>query len=185
MSDSLDYNPPDSSVRGISQAIILEWFTFPSTGDLPDSVIESTSPALAGRFFTTEPPGKPTYLRYWWCKIKRFNTWLSEAPHLLREGRGRQMTHPSCSSSNCPGLSMTEYLSSPGRRFMEEISHCQHQSSSPISVTNCVSVIFSLCSSALPLLCSAQKSPPKLAPSCHTSCTMHHLSVGTLKLSKT
>ena len=32
---------------------------FPSPGDLPDPGIESTSPALVGRFFTTEPPGKP------------------------------------------------------------------------------------------------------------------------------
>ena len=31
----------------------------PSPGDLPDSGIEPTSPALADRFFTTEPPGKP------------------------------------------------------------------------------------------------------------------------------
>ena len=32
---------------------------FPSPGDLADPGIESTSPALADRFFTTEPPGKP------------------------------------------------------------------------------------------------------------------------------
>ena len=32
---------------------------FPSLGDLPDPGIEPTSPALAGGFFTTEPPGKP------------------------------------------------------------------------------------------------------------------------------
>ena len=32
---------------------------FPSSGDLPDSGIKPGSPALAGRFFTTEPPGKP------------------------------------------------------------------------------------------------------------------------------
>ena len=34
---------------------------FPTPGDLPDSVIEprsSASPVLAGRFFTTAPPGK-------------------------------------------------------------------------------------------------------------------------------
>ena len=30
---------------------------FPSPGDLPDPGIEPTSPALAGRFFTTEQPG--------------------------------------------------------------------------------------------------------------------------------
>ena len=32
---------------------------FPSPGDLPDPGIEPVSPALAIRFFTTEPPGKP------------------------------------------------------------------------------------------------------------------------------
>ena len=35
---------------------------FPPPGDVPDPGIETaspTSPALAGRFFTTAPPGKP------------------------------------------------------------------------------------------------------------------------------
>ena len=31
-------------------------FLFPSPGDLPDPGIKPTSLALAGRFFTTEPP---------------------------------------------------------------------------------------------------------------------------------
>ena len=31
---------------------------FPSPGDLPSPGIEPASPALAGGFFTTEPPGK-------------------------------------------------------------------------------------------------------------------------------
>ena len=31
----------------------------PSSGNLPDPGIESKSPAMAVRFFTTEPPGKP------------------------------------------------------------------------------------------------------------------------------
>ena len=37
-------------------------FPFPPPGDLPNSGIKalsSTSPAVAGRFFTTSPPGKP------------------------------------------------------------------------------------------------------------------------------
>ena len=34
-----------------------EW-PFTSPGDLPDPGIEPATPALAGRFFTTEPPGK-------------------------------------------------------------------------------------------------------------------------------
>ena len=32
---------------------------FPSSGAFPDPGTEPTSPALAGGFFTTEPPGKP------------------------------------------------------------------------------------------------------------------------------
>ena len=32
---------------------------FPSPGDLPHSGMEPASAALAGGFFTTEPPGKP------------------------------------------------------------------------------------------------------------------------------
>ena len=40
--------------------------SFPSPGDLPDPGIESAYPVAperqaAGGFFTTEPPGKPTY----------------------------------------------------------------------------------------------------------------------------
>ena len=33
--------------------------SFSTPGDLPDPGIKSTSPALAGGFFTTEPPGNP------------------------------------------------------------------------------------------------------------------------------
>ena len=36
----------------------------PSPGDLPEPGIEPVSPALAGRFFTTEPPRKPKYPGY-------------------------------------------------------------------------------------------------------------------------
>ena len=36
-------------------------FPFPTPGNFPVSGIEPTSPALACRFFTTEPPRKPRY----------------------------------------------------------------------------------------------------------------------------
>ena len=58
----MDCSPPGFSVHGILQARILEWVVMPSSGDLPDPGIElefPPSPALAGRFFTVEPPGKP------------------------------------------------------------------------------------------------------------------------------
>ena len=57
--DPVDCSPPGSSVHGISQARRLEWLPFPSPGDLPDPGIKPMSPALAGRFFTSEPPAKP------------------------------------------------------------------------------------------------------------------------------
>ena len=38
---------------------------FPFPGDLADPGIEPASPALAGRFFTAEPSGKPQGLRSW------------------------------------------------------------------------------------------------------------------------
>ena len=47
---------PGSSVLAISQTKILEWVAI-SLGILPGPGIEPTSFALAGRFFTTEPPG--------------------------------------------------------------------------------------------------------------------------------
>ena len=39
------------------------WLPFPSLGDLPDLGIKPESPALAGGFFATEPPGKPSTLK--------------------------------------------------------------------------------------------------------------------------
>ena len=36
---------------------------FPPSGGLPDPGVESKSPALAGGFFTSEPPGKPLIIR--------------------------------------------------------------------------------------------------------------------------
>ena len=48
---------------GILQAGILDWVALSSSRDLPNPGIKPespVSPALAGRFFTTEPPEKPT-----------------------------------------------------------------------------------------------------------------------------
>ena len=49
----------------------LEWLPFPSAGDLPDPGIETTSPELAGGFFT--------FLDFfWWCLLQSvFENFLS------------------------------------------------------------------------------------------------------------
>ena len=49
-------------LSGIFQARMLEWGGFPHLGDLPEAVIKLASPALACRFFTTEPPGKLIFI---------------------------------------------------------------------------------------------------------------------------
>ena len=41
---------------------------FPLPGDLPNPGIELESPALAGGFSTTEPPGKPPWDVGCWCR---------------------------------------------------------------------------------------------------------------------
>ena len=64
--------PPDSFVKGFSQQ---EYWSglFPPPGDLPDPGMEPTPPALAGRFFTTEPP--------WEALIK--GNWMINQPKLM------------------------------------------------------------------------------------------------------
>ena len=59
--DPMDCSPPISSAHGILQARILEWVAISSPRDLPNLGIESVPPALAGRFFTNEPPEKPVF----------------------------------------------------------------------------------------------------------------------------
>ena len=61
--NSMDHSPPGCSVHGISQARILEWVALlPSRGSSQpwDRTCECCNSCTAGRFFTTEPLGKPS-----------------------------------------------------------------------------------------------------------------------------
>ena len=55
------YSTPSSSVHGISQAGRLEWVAVSFSRGSSEPGIKPASPELAGRFFTTELPGKPDY----------------------------------------------------------------------------------------------------------------------------
>ena len=60
--DPLDCSPPGFSVHGIFQEEYWNGLPFPVPEDLPDPGIKPKSlmsPALASRFFTIAPPGKP------------------------------------------------------------------------------------------------------------------------------
>ena len=50
---------PGSPVHGFYRQGYWSGLLFPSSGDLPGPGIQPISAALAGRFFTTESPGKP------------------------------------------------------------------------------------------------------------------------------
>ena len=69
---------------------------FPPPGDLPDPGIEPVSTALAGEFFTTEPPGKPNHqdpIHHLAFTTASLGTWLSKRPRAARvrpSGRGFQ-----------------------------------------------------------------------------------------------
>ena len=54
----MDYSPPGSSLHLILHASILEWVGISFSRYLSHPGVKPTSPALAGGFFTTEPPGK-------------------------------------------------------------------------------------------------------------------------------
>ena len=47
---------------GFCRQVYWSGLAAPSPGDFPDPSIEPLSPVLAGRFFTTKPPGKPIWL---------------------------------------------------------------------------------------------------------------------------
>ena len=59
----MDYSLPGSSVHGIFQARTLEWVAISPPGALPNPGTKPSYPALADKFFTTEPPGMP-YLSF-------------------------------------------------------------------------------------------------------------------------
>ena len=64
--DPMGCSPPGSSVHGISQARILGWVavSFSRGSSWPrDWMRVSCVPCLAGRFYTTEPSGKPNSIR--------------------------------------------------------------------------------------------------------------------------
>ena len=61
--DPMNCNPQGSSVLGISQARVLEWVAISNSWDSPNPWMEPRSSTLAGGFFTTRAPGKPSFTR--------------------------------------------------------------------------------------------------------------------------
>ena len=58
--DPIDCSPTGSSVHGISQARILEWVAISSSRRSSQPRDQTSISCMAGRFFTTGPPEKPS-----------------------------------------------------------------------------------------------------------------------------
>ena len=58
--DPMDCSPPGSSVHGIFQARVLEWVAISFSRGSSRPRDRTPVSCFAGRFFATEPPGKPT-----------------------------------------------------------------------------------------------------------------------------
>ena len=73
--DPTEYSPRGSPDQGISQAIILEWVAIStSTGSsLPRDWTHISR--ITGRFFTTEPPGKPIHWNGYHQKPENTKCW--------------------------------------------------------------------------------------------------------------
>ena len=91
-----DCSLPGSSVHGIFRKEYWSGLPFPCPGDLPNPGIELTSAALAGCFFTTELPQKPTTRNYLapnvncatdeklWCRDTLLSpNWLLNQPQAM------------------------------------------------------------------------------------------------------
>ena len=90
LGDPMDCNLPGSSVHGIPQPRILEWVAMPSSRDLPDPGIKAaslSSPALAGRFFTTSATGEAPSVAFQFRQSSRSVVSDSLQPHGLQHAR--------------------------------------------------------------------------------------------------
>ena len=70
--DPMDCSPPGSSDRGISPAKILEWVAIISSRGSSPSRDQTCISCTGSGFFTTEPPGKPSF------SLLSFNTDIRE-----------------------------------------------------------------------------------------------------------
>ena len=77
--DPLDCSPPTFSVHGICWARILEWVTISFSKGSSQHRYRAHVSCIGRRFFTPEPPGKPSFCQYTWSKCR---VWVcSSHPH--------------------------------------------------------------------------------------------------------
>ena len=90
---------PGSSVHGILQARILEWVAFPFSRGSSWPRDQTWVSYTAGRFFTSEPPGKP--LLFAWSQVVSFSAGFSTCESLPYVSRPPTPQLSLWATSNC------------------------------------------------------------------------------------
>ena len=106
--DPMDYSLPGSSVHGISQARILEWVAISFSMGYSWSRDWTRVSWLAGGFFTTEPPRKPTIklIRYKFkLKCYKFRKLYVKSSH----GNHKGNSHRIYTTGNEKGIKIFHY----------------------------------------------------------------------------
>ena len=95
---------PGSPLQGIFQARTLEWVAISFSRGLADPGIKPaspTSPALTGRFFTTEPPGSQ-WSPQWYKWYQNIFTWVKGNSLTRYSGNDSSVLIPKISSWQSP-----------------------------------------------------------------------------------
>ena len=117
--NSVDHNPPGSSVRGILQQGYWSGLPYPPPGDLPHPAIKPAflrSPVLAGRFFTILASREAHTLRFTSCPCFKSLQWPPVAFKI--KSKPFAQAYESCtvcsllyfSSHPCPGLPCSSHV---------------------------------------------------------------------------
>ena len=78
----MDYSPPGSYVHGISQARILEGVSICYSRGSSWARDGTEVSSIAGKFFTTDPPGKPPYIQDSYKMVEQLKDNCNKYSHL-------------------------------------------------------------------------------------------------------
>ena len=119
----VDCSPPGSSACSILRERILEWVATPSSRGSPQPRDRTQVSCIAGRFFTTEPPGKPhaNIPPLQKCLREQFLILLSQLPDYTCVTRHPRLLHLGAQSQ-----SLAKAGSPPRGRQLVYISKSAH-----------------------------------------------------------
>ena len=129
--DSMDCSPPGSSVRWIFLARILERVAMPSSrgsSQPRDWTHVSCISCIAGRFFTAEPPGKPSrqtisLLKQTQGEMSFLSDWSKTATNIIKKSSDNLGKSLSSSSIGSNSTYLTSKSKSSSTTYFKRNSH--------------------------------------------------------------